>query len=407
MIRFERRLTAPRWLGWAVPIGSIIAALLAGAVLILVSGNDVWDTYSRIVDRAFGSPEALSATIIAATPLLFTGLAAAIAFRMGLFNIGGEGQFVMGAIAGSWFGLTLGDELGKAVIPLMIIAGAAAGALWAGIVGVLKTRFNTNEIITSLMLNYVAINVAYYLIFNSQSTWRLLTGSGAVFPQGKPLDEGAYWPALSIGSVEIPLGFIIGAVCGVALWLLYRTTRFGFEVNVIADAPTRPATPACGRGARCSPCSACRAPPPVSAVSADFGDVRHVLDPKGLSQAGYGYTGIVVAALARLNPIAVVFVADPDRRSQQRRPLAAGARLPGRTGRHAAGLDPVLLRRRRGARPLPHQVAHAQRWHRREQQPPGRHARLGRVLRHADLLRRARRGVRRTLGHAQPRASRA
>ena len=170
VIRLERRLTAPRWLSWAVPLGSLAGGAARRRDPDLVSGNDVVDTYSRIVDRAFGSADAWSATFIAATPLLFTGLAAAIAFRMGVFNIGGEGQFVMGAIAGSWFGLALGDELGKAVIPLMILGGAAAGALWAGIVGVLKTRFNTNEIITSLMLNYVAINIAYYLIFNSRST---------------------------------------------------------------------------------------------------------------------------------------------------------------------------------------------------------------------------------------------
>jgi simple sugar transport system permease protein len=308
VIRLERRLTAPRWLSWAVPLGSIVAALLAGAILIFVSGNDVVDTYSRIVDRAFGSADAWSATFIAATPLLFTGLAAAIAFRMGVFNIGGEGQFVMGAIAGSWVGLVLGDELGKAVIPLMIVAGIAAGAVWAGIVGVLKTRFNTNEIITSLMLNYVAINIAYYLIFNSRSTWRLLTGGGAQFPQGKPLPDSAFWPALTIAGIDIPLGFVLGAVCALGLWALYRTTRFGFEVNVIADAPD---------AARYAGMRTRRKVLAVLALSgaaaglggvADVGDVRHILDPKGLSQVGYGYTGIVVAALARLNPIAVVFV---------------------------------------------------------------------------------------------------
>jgi simple sugar transport system permease protein len=308
VIRLERRLTAPRWLSWAVPIGSLAAALIAGAILILVSGNDPIDTYSRIVDRAFGSADAWSATIIAATPLLFTGLAAAIAFRMGVFNIGGEGQFVMGAIGGSWFGLVLGDELGKAVIPLMILGGVAAGALWAGIVGVLKTRFNSNEIIVSLMLNYVAINIAYYLIFNSRSTWRLLTGSGAQFPQGKPLPAEAFWPTLTIGGIVFPLGFILGALFAIGLWVLYRTTRFGFEVNVIADAPD---------AARYAGMRTRRKVLAVLALSgaaaglggaADVGSVRHVLDPKGLSQAGYGYTGIVVAALARLNPIAVVFV---------------------------------------------------------------------------------------------------
>ena len=119
----------------------------------------------------------------------------------------------------------------------MVAGGAVLGAAWGAIPGLLRAFLRTNEIITSLMLNYVAINVAYYLILNSRSTWRLLTGSGAQFPQGRPLDESAFWPQLSIGGIEIPLGFVLGALCAVGLFVLYRTTRFGFEVNVIADAP--------------------------------------------------------------------------------------------------------------------------------------------------------------------------
>lgn len=308
MIRLERRINTPRWVTWAVPLVTILAAMLAGAILIAVSGNDPAETYRRIFDRAFASSGALSSTFIAATPLLFTGLAAAVAFRMGVFNIGGEGQFVMGAVAGSYVGLTLGANLGKAVIPLMVIVAAAAGAAWAMIVGFLKARFNTNEIITSLMLNYVASNFAYYLIFNSQSPWRLLTGSGRMFPQGKPLDEGAFWPTISIGPVPIPLGFVLGAIFGIGLWVLYRSTRFGFEVNVIADAPD--AATYAGMRIRRKVLAVMALSGAAAGLggAADIGDVRHVLDPKGLSQAGYGYTGIVVAALARLNPVAVVFV---------------------------------------------------------------------------------------------------
>lgn len=306
MIRLEPRLTRPRWLSVAVPVGSIVVALILGAVLITVSGNSAIATYERIIERAFGSVSAWSATIVAATPLLLTGLAAAAAFKMGLFNIGGQGQFVMGAVAASGVGLALGEMSGFVSIPLMIIAGVVAGGLWAAIPGFFKTRFGTNEVITTLMLNYVAANFASYLIFGSMSFWRLLTGSGRVFPQGKPLEENAVWPAFGGGGIAIPLGFILGCIAAVGLWALYRYTRFGFEIAVVSDSP---------EAARYAGINVPRTGLAIMTLSgalaglggaSDVGDIRHLLDPKGLGQTGYGYTGIVVAALARWNPIAVI-----------------------------------------------------------------------------------------------------
>ncbi|MCB1285424.1 MAG: ABC transporter permease [Microthrixaceae bacterium] len=309
MIRLERRVETPRWLALGVPVISIISSVVAGSLLLVATGKDPIDTFSRIVERGFTSDGAMSATMIAATPLLFCGLCAAAAFRMGVFNIGGEGQFIVGAIAAAWVGLQTGEALGPGAIALMVVFGAAAGAAWAAIVGALKAWFNTNEIIVSLMLNYIATNLAYYLIFNSESTWRLLEGSGKQFPQGRKIHADAWWPFSHIGSVDIPFGFWLGVVLAVVTWVLYRKTRYGFEVDVIGEAP---------RAARYAGMRTKRKVVAVMALSgafagiggaADVGDVRHMLDPKGLSAAGYGYTGIVVAALARLNPIAVVFVA--------------------------------------------------------------------------------------------------
>ncbi len=307
MIRLEKRLTLPRWINWAVPIGSIFAALVAGSFLIGASGNSPLDTYAKIIDRAFTSTGALSGTLVAATPLLFTGLAAAAAFRMGIFNIGGEGQFIVGTIAAAAVGLATGSW-GLVSIPLMIIAGALAGAVWAGIVGVLRAWLNTNEIITSLMLNYVAINIGYYLIFNSRSYWRLLTGTGAVFPQGRTIDEAGWWPPFNLGFVSVPFGFIVGIVVAVGLWVMYRSTRFGFEIKVIADSP--PTALYAGMKTKRTILSVMALSGAMAGIggASNIGDFSHVLDPKGLAQTGYGYAGIVIAALARLNPIAIVFV---------------------------------------------------------------------------------------------------
>ena len=306
MIRLERRVDNPWWLKVAVPLGSVLAALAIGAVLLALGGQDPLETYSRILDRGFLSQGAFTATLTAATPLLFTGLAAAAAFRMGVFNIGGEGQLIMGAVGASGAGLALADQPLAVTVLGMIVAGAVAGAAWAGIAAVLKAWANTNEIITTLMLNYIALNLATYLIFGSKSYWRKLDGSGLTFPQGKPIDDGSFWPSYDFGNFTVPFGFFLGAAIGIGLWVLFTRTRYGFQVRVIGDEP---------RAARYAGMRTKRTVFTLMLLSgaiagiggaSDVGDTRHVLDPKALGQAGYGYAGIVVAALARLNPIAII-----------------------------------------------------------------------------------------------------
>jgi ABC-type uncharacterized transport system permease subunit len=314
VIRLERRLSQPRWLSLAVPIGSLAFAFAVMAVILAVSGHSVGSTYRKIWEAGFTGDGALSATLISATPILFTGLAAAAAFRMNLFNIGAEGQLYLGAIGASWIALRLGDH-GVTSTPLFVVAMCLAagvlGALWALIPGVLRAFANTNEIITSLMLNYVAGYLLTYLIFDSSSYWRdVSTLQARAFPQGKPMPAAAEWPTFG-SRVIVPLGFAIGVVVAVGLWVLYKRTRFGFEVSVIADSP---------RAARYAGMRTRRKILAVMAVSgavagiggaSQIGDFSHVLDgsPQGLQAAAFGYTGIVVAAFARYNPIAVCFVA--------------------------------------------------------------------------------------------------
>lgn len=307
MIRLERRVAVPRWMGVAVPLASFAAAVLAGAVVLLVTGQDPLDTYRRILERAVTSDGALSGTLVAATPLLFTGLAAAVSFRAGVFNIGGQGQLVVGAVAASGVGLALDGSPGWLLVVAMLVAGAAGGAAWGAIPGALRAFASTNEIITSLMLNYVAANLATYLIFGSSSFWRSLEGAGAMFPTGKRLPAEASWPTLDLGDLVVPFGFLVGTAVAAGLFVLLRRTRFGFEVAVIADSA--PAARYAGMRNRRTVLAVLALSGAVAGLggASNIGDTRHVLDPKGLNQAGYGYAGIVVAALARLNPLAVVF----------------------------------------------------------------------------------------------------
>lgn len=307
--RLEPRSQLPRHINVTVPIGSFLAALAAGAVLLVATGQNPISVYQRILERAFLDAGSLSGTLVAATPLLFTGLCAAVAFRVGFFNIGGEGQFYIGAIFASGIALSLGrDTQVWIAIPAMIIAGALGGALWAAIPGVLRAYLRTNEIITSLMLNYIAGVISVYLIFESSSFWRDLEGTGKMFPKGKVIPSVAFWPNYDIGSLVLPFGFLLGILVAAWIAVLQRRTRFGYEMRVVGGAPTT---------ARYAGMRPSRVIVAVAALSgalaglggaASVGNFRHILDPKGMEQSGYGYAGIVVAALARLNPLAVVFV---------------------------------------------------------------------------------------------------
>ncbi len=317
LVTIERRLRQPRWLVVAVPVGSVVFAFLAAAVVLGATGHNPLSTYRRLFDAAFLQRGSLDQTLIAATPLAFTGLAAAAAFRMKLYNIGAEGQMYMGAITGAAAGLYLGGRGGPSpfVIAAMVVAGGLGGMLWGLIPGILRAFFHTSEILTSLLLNYVAGLILTYLIFQSQSYWRQTKGFNAtVFPTGKPLPHSALWPGLSLqaqGGIVLPLGAGIAVLVAAVVWFLYSRTRFGFEAQVLGDSP---------RAAKYAGIRVHRKILAVMALSGAIaglggasqdGDFRHTLDgdPNGLQKQGYGYAGIVVAALGRYNPFAAVVIA--------------------------------------------------------------------------------------------------
>jgi ABC-type uncharacterized transport system permease subunit len=310
MIRIERRLAQPRWLLFAVPVGSVVVAFGLMTVVLLITHHPPLHTFSRLLSSGFGSTQSLNDTLVSTTPLIFTGLCAAVAFRMQLFNIGGEGQLYAGAILGAAAGIALGNHSGWLSVPAMIVAGAVGGAALALIPAILRAFFSTNEIITSLMLNYVGALVINYLIFDSLSYWRDTSSPTAkVFPQGKTLPDAASWPASHVGALYLPFGLLVGVVIAAIVWLLYTRTRFGFEVQVIGDSP-RAARYAGMRTRRKILAVMCLsgAIAGIGGASQD-GDIRHTLDPRGLTAAGYGYAGIVIAALARYNPFAVCLIA--------------------------------------------------------------------------------------------------
>jgi ABC-type uncharacterized transport system permease subunit len=310
LIRLERRLDTPKSVLALMPLVCVALALAGTTALLLATGNNPATTFRQIIDAAFLSGGALSATLRSATPLLFTGLAAALAFRMKVWNIGGEGQLYIGAIAGAAAGLVFGGAGLAIALPAMILAAIAGGAFWAAIPGVLRSYLNTNEILTSLMLNYVALQLLNYLIFDSNSFLRDLTSASAkVFPSGKKIDGSAFWPGFVGPGVIVPTGFLIGLMLAVALTVLVRATRYGFQMRVISDSPTVGRYAGMRTGRAFVIVMMASGGLAGLAGASQVGDFSHQLEPIGLSTAAFGYTGIVVAALARYSACGVVLTA--------------------------------------------------------------------------------------------------
>lgn len=306
MIRLEPIESPPRWLGLVVPLASLACASVIIGVLLLVSGENPIDTFSSLVTAGFTDPGAFSATLLSATPLAWTGLAVLVTFRLRVWNIGAEGQLVIGLLCAAAAGLLLGSQPPVVAVLGMIAAGMAGGMAWALIVGAARVWFQANEVLTSLMLNYVALLLALYLIFDSRSYLRdTSTAQSLVFPQGKHLSENAEWPALELGGLRLSLGTLLALVAAVAVFVLLRRTTFGFRVRMIADAPVA------GEYAGARPRRVLLAVTALSGALAGMGgaaligDFSHVVDPTNLQQSAYGYTGIVVASLARLAPLGV------------------------------------------------------------------------------------------------------
>ncbi len=287
-----------------VPLLSVLAALVVGAVFLAVTGSNPYTVYSKMVDTAFGSSRGFSETLISATPLMLTGVAAAVAFKMLVWNIGGEGQLLMGAVFGAGAGIWLGSSAPAVIaLPLVIIAGAAGGALWASAAAIPRVYFGTNEIITTLMLNFIALNLVNYLVLGSFSPWR--DPESAQFPQGRPIPDSARLPEWFN---RLDWGLFIAIAIAIFAWFLISKTRWGFEVRVVGDSADTARY--AGIGVRGKTLGVFLLSGAFAGLAGSIlvAGVLGKMDPRSLD-LGLGFTGIIVAALARLNPLAVIPVA--------------------------------------------------------------------------------------------------
>ena len=298
-IVFEKRLTRSRWAAVLVPICSVILALGVGALILIIFGINPLRAYQVMLQGSLGSGYALSETFVKAIPLMLTGLGISIAFRMLFWNIGAEGQLAMGGIAAAYVALFLSDRLPPLlVIPTMFVLAALAGALWGLIPAVLKAAIGVNEILTTLMMNYIAILLVEYLYLGP---WRDPEGYG--FPGSAPFPEVAWLPRLT-GRVHA--GLIIAILAAALLWFILARTRWGYEIRVIGEN---------ARAARYTGISIGRNVVLVMLLSGGLAGLAGMAEVAGLTRrlygltVGYGYTAIIVAWLANLNPWGVLLVA--------------------------------------------------------------------------------------------------
>jgi general nucleoside transport system permease protein len=278
------------------PLIAILISFIIGAVIMVATGNNPFAAYAALVQGAFGSPTALGRTLLNATPLIFTGLAVAVAFRAGLFNIGGEGQFFIGAITAAGFGVGLGF-LGPLGMVLVLLACLLTGFLWGAIPGFLKAYFGAHEVITTIMLNFIAILLATYLALNPLRSEGLVPGTDTI-------DPAARIPFIGLGLGRANYGFFLALLAVVVFYLLLWRTQRGFQIRAVGLSPGAASYAGMGIGVNTVLALA------IGGAFAALGGGVEVLGVYGKMSipfvTGLGFTGIGVALLGRNHPAGIV-----------------------------------------------------------------------------------------------------
>lgn len=281
---------------WSTPL-SVLLALSLCAGFIAANGMNPLTVYGKMFMGAFGTAFGITETLVKTIPLLLCGLGVAIAYRISVWNIGAEGQFVAGAIAATAVTIYFPDLPAYASIPLMVLFSLAAGGLWGLLTAIPRTYFQVNELISSLMLNYVALLALDYVVFGP---WK--DPKGMNFPGTPPFTEAQMLPVL--GDTRLHVGLLFALVAVLLYALLMRYTRWGYELRLIGANPEA----AKNAGIRIS-----RHILLVMLISGGLAGLAGMSEVSGVAHRlmygispGYGYTAIIVAWLAKLNPLGLI-----------------------------------------------------------------------------------------------------
>lgn len=301
MIRIEPRSAPSRALTLGVPILSALVALLLAAIPLAFAGASILEAYGQMAKGVFGSRFAFSEMLTRATPLIFTGLAATMAFRAKLWNIGAEGQLYLGAMAAVAVGTGVLDLPAIFLVPIILLAGAAAGAAGMAAPAYLKTRFGADEVVTTLLLNFVILIFVQMMLEGP-----LQDPLGLGWPQSAPILDNGMLPPL-MDRLRIHSGLIIALVVAVIAQIMLSRSVWGFKLRAVGE------NAAAARHAGISVKRTLMGAAIVSGALAGLAGVSEVAGLKGYLTAdlspGFGFTGIVVAMLAGLSPVGVVISA--------------------------------------------------------------------------------------------------
>lgn len=279
-----------------LPAVAVVLGLAAGAILIALSGSNPVTAYGGMLDGSFGSGAAFGRTLEKATPLILGGLAVAFAFKAGLFNIGGQGQLLIGAAFSAWIGFRF-DLPMLLHIPLALVVGGATAALLGGVAGFLKATRGTHEVISTIMLNFVAANLTDWLV-SREGPWNDPTGGALA--RSPSVAESAEFPRVG----ELPTGFVVAVAAAVLIWWVVRRSTLGFEIQTVGHN-SHAATYAGISVTRITVLAMA-----ISAFLAGLGGAIQTLGVNGRFEPGFntglGFDGITIALLARTNALAVI-----------------------------------------------------------------------------------------------------
>ena len=299
MFSLERRVEQSKlWLTFS-PLLAIVLTILSGIIIFSVLDKDPWLSLYTFFIQPLTTGFGFTELIVKATPLILIGAGLSIGFKANVWNIGAEGQFTMGAIAGGGTALFLSNQESLLVLPAVLVMGIIGGALWGMIPAFLKTKYNANEILTSLMLSYVALLMLSYLV---HGPWR--DPGGYNFPESEIFSDSAMLPVLLQGT-RLNLGTIFALLSVLITYLLLSRTVLGYQFKVAGLAPLAARYAGFNRSKliwlSMIISGGLAGLAGIAEVSGTIGQLLPSVSP------GYGFTAIIVAFLGRLNPIGVLF----------------------------------------------------------------------------------------------------
>jgi len=282
------------------PVWAVLGALAIGAVFIAAAGISPIDAYAALLDGAFGSLSGFGITIQKTVPLLFAGLGVAVAFRCGLFNIGGEGQLYIGALFGGWVALTFPNLPAPILLPAVLIASFIGGGIWGAIPGYLRAKWNKSEIITTILMNYIGFWFVSFLLHGP------LQESRGYYPQSEILPQASWLPIIW-EPARVHLGIILALLAAAGVYVLMWRTTIGYEIRAVGSNP---------EAAEYSGIPVVRSMVLAMFVSGGLMGLAGASEILGVQHRlsdffspGYGFDGIAVALLGYTHPLGVTLAA--------------------------------------------------------------------------------------------------